>query len=287
MVMRVLRIATVTFGLHQVHVNGSVVESWQGAGTFLTLIDTAGRSEPPRERPAQWFDSPIQAIAVKPTGPFSGTANGACPVEFGDQESAYVKPRPDALRNLVVAREKIAADLAHMLGFPVAPVVVRTPDPANGSPYYSAMSLAILPSARHWSGGGVQHLAAAGETLEFLRVYWTWIGDSDHNGHGENLLYAVKGGNCMVLAIDHSYSMCHGDGQNSLAVPASQGYGTMVLPGCGTWTAAGLSKILALDWVKVDNVVRRLHAIVSNDEQDRILRILRERRDHLATFLGL
>jgi hypothetical protein len=255
----------------------------------LTLIETTDGSEQPRERAAQWFESPVQTIAVTQTGPYSGTADGACPVEFGKQESAYLKPRPDpnAAKNLIVAREKIAADLAHMLGMSVAPVVVRTPDPANGYPHHGALSLAILRSARHWSGGGAQHLASAAEALELLRVFWTWIGDVDHNNHPENVLYAVNDGKCSVLAIDHSFSLCHGNTQNSLAVPASQGYGTMVLPGCSVWSADGLERIRSLDWAKIENVVRRLLVIVTNEEQDRILRILRERRDHLATFLGL
>jgi hypothetical protein len=218
-------------------------------------------------------------------GPFSATADGACPVEFGDQEVAFVKPRPDAARNLVVAREKIAADLAHILGLPVAPVVVRLPD--SGSSHHSAMSLSVLPAARHWGDGGAIHLGGAAETLERLRVFWTWIGDTDHNGHPQNLLYAVSGGVCEVLAIDHSYSLCHGNAVNSIATPASQGYGTIVLPGRVGWTTKARDDISALEWTRIEHVVRRLQVIVTGDEQDRMLKILQERRDHLATLLGL
>ena len=254
----------------------------------MTLTGSGtGPAATPADKAAQWFADPIQTISVTPTGPYSATADGACPVEFGNREVAYIKPRPGAAHNLVVAREKIAADLAHLLGFPLAPVVVRTPDPAGGSPHHSAMSLAVFSAARHWGVGGAAHLVAAAEILEHLRVFWTWIGDADHNGHPNNLLYSVDAGVCRVLAIDHSYSLCHGNAANSLAIPASQGYGTIVLPGREVWTAACRDAISGLDWDKVENVVRRLQAIVTTAEQDRMLKILQERRDNLATFLGL
>lgn len=249
------------------------------------LTSATGGPGAPTDRATQWFDNPVQTIAVKPTGPFSATADGACPVEFGSQEVAFVKPRPDAARNLVVAREKIAADLARLLGLPVAPVVVRTPDASSA--HHSAMSLAMLSAARHWGSGGHAHLNSVAETLERMRVFWTWIGDVDHNGHPQNLLYAIDNGACAVLAIDHSYSLCHGNAANSLATGLSQGYGTMVLPGREAWTRAARDTILALDWAAVENMVRRLQVIVTTDEQDRILQILQERRDHLATLLGL
>lgn len=248
-------------------------------------VAATGGPGAPVDRAAEWFASPVQAISIRATGPFSATADGACPVEFGTNESAFVKPRSGVAANLVVAREKIAADLAYMLRLPVAPVVVRPPD--SGSTHHSAMSLARLTSARHWASGGSAHLAAVAITLEHLRVFWTWIGDADHNGHGGNLLYTVNGGVCDVLAIDHSYSMCHGNAANSLAIPACIGYGTMVLPGREAWTRQACSDISALDWAAVENVVRRLQVVVTLAEQDRILRILQERRVSLVTLLGL
>jgi hypothetical protein len=149
------------------------------------------------------------------------------------------------------------------------------------------MSLAVLPSSRHWGSGGDAHLNGVAETLEHMRVFWTWIGDVDHNGHPQNLLYSVSSGACAVLAIDHSYALCHGNAADPLATGASQGYGTMVLPGREAWTSSGRDAVAALDWKAVENVVRRLQAIVTVDEQDRILRILEERRDNLGKLLGL
>lgn len=223
---------------------------------------------------------------MTPLGPFSTTADGSCPVELIDGATAYVKPRPAAARNLTVAREKIASDLGYLLGLPVAPVVVRLPE-GTAWPHHSALSLAMLPAARQWGTGGQKYLSEVAEVLEELRVFWTWIGDSDHNDHAGNLLYAVKSSRCDVLAIDHSWSLCHGNQKTSLDVGVCLGYGTARMPESGTWARAMHAKILSLEWGKVENVVRRLQPILSGDEQDRMLLILQERRDHLATFLGL
>jgi hypothetical protein len=46
-----------------------------------------------------------------------------------------------------------------------------------------------------------------------------------------------------------------------------------------------IDKITSLDWSKVEGVVRRLHPILTTAEQDRHLRILTGRREHLPTFL--
>lgn len=196
-----------------------------------------------------------------------------------------MKPRPDAARNLVVAREKIASDLGRMLELPVAAVVVRTPE-ANTWPHHSALSEDSLVAARHWGAAGQQHLQAVAGVLEGLRVFWTWIGDADHNGHGQNLLFAVGANGPEVLGIDHGQSLCYRNQNDPLAVPVCQGYGTGQLSGHEAWSQAMIDKIMLLDWTRVEKVVRRLHPILTTAEQDRDLRILRERRAHLATFLG-
>jgi hypothetical protein len=99
-------------------------------GFTLTLLPSSGRPEPPQARAEQWFHNPIQAITVTTIGQFSPSADGACRVEFDRGAVGYVNPRQDAAKNPVVAREKIAFDLGFLLGLPVAPVVVRSPDPA-------------------------------------------------------------------------------------------------------------------------------------------------------------
>ena len=234
----------------------------------------------------EWFKNPIQTIPVKVVGPFSATADGACEVEFAGSKRGYVKPRRGAQGNLLCAREKIASDLAHLLSLPIAAVVIRSPELPDW-PYYSALSLASLESARHWGTGGAMHLPKVGETLEGLRVFWTWIGDSDHNGHPNNLLFTVQGSQCQLLGIDHAYSLCHGNAGDPLAVGACAGYGSRGLPDGTRWARDMVTKIVSLDWAMIELVVTRLAAVLSPAEQVRVLKVLEERRGKLAVLLGL
>ncbi len=130
-------------------------------------------------------------------------------------------------------------------------------------------------------------MVLAGPRLEALRVFWTWIGDNDHNGHGQNLLYKIESGDCQIMAIDHSFSLCHGNQNDPLAVGACMGYGTAALPGCAAATRLTVTLILSLEWGIVENIVRRLNVILTDEEQDRILEILKVRRQQLTAILGL
>jgi hypothetical protein len=251
--------------------------------TYLSYVAFADAALPIAD---EWFQEPIQSISVKILGPFSATADGACQVALPDGVTiAYVKPRSDVERKLVVAREKIAADLAHILELPVAPVVVRLPMPDEGWPYHTAMSLSCLKSGRLWLTGGAAHLPAAGEALEALRVFWTWIGDGDHNAHPQNLLFEVLPDRVAVVAIDHSYSLCHHNAADPLAVRECQGYGTK---GDFQGTAAATTvKIRSLNLNRIETTVRKMNPILTGEEQERMLRILNVRRDHLGRLLGL
>ena len=195
----------------------------------------------PLETAEQWFKDPIQTIDVTLTGVFSPTADGACPVCFDGTRSAFVKPRPGPENKLLVAREKISSDLAYLLGLPVAPVVVRCPM-APDWPNYTAMSLVVSSSARLWGAGGDKHIAIAAEILEHLRVFWTWIGDTDHNNHPGNLLFMVNGSKIELCAIDHAFTLCRQCHPDPLAVPACTGYGTVTLSGREAWTRAQIAK---------------------------------------------
>jgi hypothetical protein len=174
-----------------------------------------------------------------------------------------------------------------VLKLPIAPVVVRLPEPDNGWPYYSSLSLASLVSGRPWGTGGGAHLDKAAPALEALRVFWTWIGDSDHNAHDQNLLFEVQAEKCAVVAIDHSFSLCHGNHTDPLAVGVSSGYATAGRPDCHAVLRRTVTKILSLSQDIVDKMVRRLEAILTVDEQNRILRILVERRNNLSRLLGI
>jgi hypothetical protein len=237
-------------------------------------------------RAKDWFDNPIQTMAITKNGDFSQSADGSCPVKLADGSIAYAKPRQ--ANKLVIAREKIASDLARLVLLPVAPVVIRKGEP--GVPPWdhdTALSLACLASARLWAAGGVTHVDKAAPALEAMRVFWTWLGDSDHNGHGQNVLYEIQGDRCAIVAIDHSHSLCHGNQNDPLAVVASAGYATAGRADCHAALTDTAGRIHALDWPTIEGLVQRLDGLLTTEEQNRIKRILEERRKHLNQILSI
>ena len=197
---------------------------------------------------------------------------------------AFIKPRPDAPDPLTVAREKIAADLGYDLGLPVAPVVVKNPCDQWQRP--SAVSLVCLGAGRAWGTGTDALRAQAAPALEALRVFWTWIGDDDHKGHHENLLYAVENGVVKLSAIDHARSLGHGMRGDLLEIPASIGYGAARLPGADEARRALVERIAALPTEGIAAIVRRLGSILTVAEQEMILEVLQVRSEALTRLLS-
>jgi hypothetical protein len=147
--------------------------------------------------------------------------------------------------------------------------------------------LVCLSAGRAWGEGGDQYRALAAETLEALRVFWTWIGDHDHGEHPTNLIYEVVGGVCSVVAIDHSYSLCSGNLHDPLAIAASGGYGTINMPEVARVRDVTVDAIQAADQGAFVEIVRRLSELLTSDEQDRIIRIVSERTNHLRALLSI
>lgn len=232
-----------------------------------------------------WYDNPVQRLAVTRLSEYSPSADGACRASFGDGSVGFVKPRPDHAGSLVVCNEKIAADLGHVLHLPVAPVVVREVMVGTEWVRMTSMSLACLAAGRHWGDGPLAVSAETAAGLEALRVFWTWIGDEDHSGHPANLLYEMKTGGPQFLAIDHSYAFGHGGGE-ALTFAASGGYGAHDHEIAGVARLAAIADIEALDWRVVERIVNRLVGkAMSNHDGERILRWLETRRSVLRSLL--
>jgi hypothetical protein len=232
-----------------------------------------------------WFQFPIDSLSVKLEGDYSHTADGACRVSFGGGDIGFVKPRPDSPNPNVVANEKIASDLGHLLHLPVAPVLIRKPEP--NWPNYTALSLVCLPQGRHWDQGVQSPTDELNNALESLRVFWTWIGDVDHNQHGQNLLYEFDGVKYSVVAIDHSYAFGH-DGTDPLTAPVSSGYNTSVMESVTTARSLTLNAIIEIDWAKVEDVFMRLvgEILTDTEAKDR-LKWLETRKDYLDKLIDV
>jgi hypothetical protein len=230
-----------------------------------------------------WFEQPCQSLDVERLSDFSQTADGACRVSFSSGVIGFVKPRPDNQNLNVVANEKLASDLGHLLELPLAPILVRPP--MEEWPRYSALSLVCLPQGRHWEQGPTQRTEELDQQLEALRVFWTWIGDVDHGGHPHNLLYEFDGSKFRIVAIDHSYAFGHGDTE-PLTAPVSLGYGTLNMSHVVSVRRRVIEMIMALDWSDVEQIFRRLpDELLTVADVEKKLDWIAKRRESLVSLL--
>ncbi len=230
----------------------------------------------------EWRDQSIAAVRVRRSGYFTSTNDGACPVELPCGLRSFLKPR--ALDNVAVAREKIVADLGFDFGLPIAPTVVKS-SCANFD-YHSLLSLVSVAQPREWMGG-TDELRALGMTaLESLRVFWTWVGETDHEGNHSNLLYERKGDVLTLVSIDHARSLGHGFNGDVFAQPGMIGYGTARLEGAKDARDAFVGRVEGFPDDQLGEVVGRLGPILTQQEQGEILDLLRRRRDRLRDWLN-
>lgn len=242
-------------------------------------------STPVIDLAAHWFDNPIQTIDVSLDGDFTPTADGACRVRFSGNDIGFVKPRPGNINPQVIGNEKIASDLGRLLHLPVAPVVVRRQQ--TGWLQMTAMSLVCLNQGRHWGSGPTNPTDDLFGCLEALRVFWTWIGDIDHNSHPENLLYEFDGREFKLTAIDHSYAFGHG-GADALTAPASVGYAPAGTKNQTESRAVAIAAIEQLDGSRVEHIIMRLvgEVLTSTDARAK-LDWLGTRRGQLSRLVGV
>ena len=84
---------------------------------------------------------------------------------------------------LTAAHEKIAADLGHALGLPVAPVLLSKQTKGHGLPNIVALSFATLKQPTQW-GAVVADGGQRADLRPALAGMWgfhCWIDDHDHN----------------------------------------------------------------------------------------------------------
>ena len=232
----------------------------------------------------RWFNKPVQQFGMLQQSNWTDTAQGACLVRLQDCPPAFAKPRSGKPDKLLVAREKIASDLSYMLQLPVAPVVIK--EPCGTWPHHCAVSMVSLPSPRPWGERGDRSRQDMAGPLEALRVFWTWIADTDHEGNDTNLYFDEIDAGVAVMAIDHAYSLGHACHGNPLAHGPMLGYGTAHDHGSAGVRDQILDRIMKLDDGAVRSIVVRLGDILTEQEQGEILALLFTRREALPGLLA-
>jgi hypothetical protein len=138
---------------------------------------------------------------------------------------------------------------------------------------------------RTWGRGTDELRERAAPALEALRVFWTWIADSDHEGHYENLLYVREGDVVKLAAIDHAQSLGHGLRGDLLAIPASIGYGAHALPGAKEAGDRLVERIQSFSHDELDIIISRLGGILTQADQRKISDLLKVRAEALPGLI--
>lgn len=189
------------------------------------------------------------------------------------------------------AHEKIAADLAYLLGLPVPPTCLWR-NPADGALFTT--SLWAFRQALTW-GEAKPRLSAtflqnAAAGFSVVRVFHTWIGDTDHGGNDGNVVINAEttDESPSFAVIDHAFSMLqnpHFEAGPVQIVP--MGYVPQDL--CDTAaTAAAVAAINHLEAKMIENTVGRLPAdFLPPERAEAIIGALLRRRQELAPVFGV
>lgn len=111
------------------------------------------------------------------------------------------------------AHEKVAFDLAHVLGLPVSPVVLWNAEMPGKYKRGRAISCWAFPQAMKWNEADGKNLinekarASAAPLVAMFRVFHTWIGDGDRKP--DHLIVDLESpeSELRFAAIDHGFSM--------------------------------------------------------------------------------
>jgi hypothetical protein len=152
------------------------------------------------------------------TGGRLGGGSVAFPVQVkGPFCAAWVKPAVAAGDNATTAaHEKIVADVAHALGFPVAPVMLSTKTQGKSVPLPNtvALSFATLGQARPWNGIAPtmtnDHKRALCPQMSAMFALHCWIDDHDHNWNESNAQFECNAdGSASAVFYDYGHSLTH------------------------------------------------------------------------------
>ena len=144
-----------------------------------------------------------------------GGGSIAFPVRLNSGALAWVKPAVAAGGNeRTAAHEKIVADLAHKLGFAVAPAMLSRQIKGHGLPQVVALSFAALKQPSTWNGvsGRLtdEHKKALSTQLSAILALHCWVDDHDHDWNEGNALFECEAnGAARAVFYDYGHSLTH------------------------------------------------------------------------------
>jgi hypothetical protein len=121
------------------------------------------------------------------------------------------QPKTDGICR--AAHEKIAFDLAHILEFPVPPVILWDRGDGHQDNRYLSISAWAFPQSVKWNNAqqmGIlteQLQLSVGPALSAMHVFHTWISNTDRKSDHIQVNIDSQGDELEIAFIDHAYSM--------------------------------------------------------------------------------
>ncbi len=190
------------------------------------------------------------------------------------------------------AHERIAFKLAHVLELPVPPVVLWDRGEEHADNRYLSISVWAFAQSMKWNEA--QHAgiiddttkASAAPVVSAMRVFHTWIADTDRKSDHTQIDVDSPKGNIGIAFIDHAFSMSKVWQQDNAPVVESSKY--MPVNEVPEVLAQVVDQIAALPDERVQEIVNRITApYLPAMERGYILSNLISRKKRLRTILAI
>ncbi len=205
---------------------------------------------------------------------------------------AVAKPGPEIASSVEcrAAHEKIAFDLAHSLELLVPPVVLWSEGLGNTYVRGRNISAWAFPQSQQWNAATnlltPELINSASDIFSAMRVFHTWISDSDRKSDHTQVDLNSQNGKLGVSFIDHAFSLSQQwklpdapNGACPVYMPTPENHVTL------KWM---ITRIEALADTEIERLVNRIPvAYLPEAERGLILSNLITRRQNLNTILSL
>jgi hypothetical protein len=218
--------------------------------------------------------------------------SGSIRVARDDGLLGYAKPgQPRADGVPRAAHEKIAFDLAHLLEFPVPPVVLWDRGEGHLDNRYLSISAHAFPQCAKWDFAmnlGIltaELLQSASRTVSAMRAFHTWISDTDRKSDHTYVDLASTHELGMAF-IDHAFSLSYVWKRDDHAAGPCLGY--MPTPEIVGVVGEAADRIAELPVDRITDIVNRVPApYLQDDARKHILSNLLSRKQQLRAILAI
>lgn len=295
--MGIREVSTLEGGFHGAHDRRCLSDP----NAVMAVAAGVGTSPLPQ---LQLFDAPI--LALRAVWSNCAVASGhrwvriganqgsdSAPFEIGDQNGlrAIAKPgvvKPDVSR---AAHEKIVADLAALLDFPVPPVTLTDLGAGWPGDRYVAISAFAFPSCEPWGPRIEGQMTAAQKStasapFSAMRALETLVSADDRKADHVLVNSSLGQGPVALGFIDYAFSLSRQWPGPNAAVGAPPLY--MPVPFDAAVAGAACDSIAGLDDLEIKEIVTRIGTDwLPIARRDAILSNLLSRKTQLKTILGL